>query len=82
MCMNVCECTCVMQCPWRSGEGVGSPGTAVSNGCYMTYGCWELNPDPLQEQSMLLTPEPALQPHILVCVFVHAPTCVCMWACI
>ena len=29
--------------------------------CELPYGCWELNPGPLEEQSVLLTPEPFLQ---------------------
>lgn len=27
---HVGECTCAMQCPWRSEEGVGYPGIGVN----------------------------------------------------
>jgi hypothetical protein len=32
------------------------------DGCEPPYGCWELNSGPLEEQSVLLTTEPSLQP--------------------
>ena len=32
--------------------------------CELPYGCWELNPGPLEEQSVLLITEPSLQPQI------------------
>ena len=32
------------------------------DGCEPPCGCWELNSGPLEEQSMLLTSEPSLQP--------------------
>jgi hypothetical protein len=34
----------------------------ITDGCESPRGCWELNSDPLEEQSVLLTTEPALQP--------------------
>jgi hypothetical protein len=34
------------------------------DGCEPPCGCWELNPGPLEEQPVLLTPEPSLQPHV------------------
>jgi hypothetical protein len=34
----------------------------VTNGCEPPCGCWELNSGPLEEQAVLLTPEPSLQP--------------------
>ena len=37
----------------------------IADGCEPPCGCWELNPGPLEEQSLLLTSEPFLQP---VCV--------------
>lgn len=36
---------------------------------HLLCGCWELNPVSLQEQQLLLTIEPALQPHL--CRFLH-----------
>ena len=37
----------------------------ITDGCEPPYGCWELNSGPLEEQSVLLTAEPSLQPFIL-----------------
>jgi hypothetical protein len=34
----------------------------ITDGCEPPCGCWELNSGPLEEQSMLLTAEPSLQP--------------------
>ncbi|XP_057616168.1 zinc finger protein 793-like [Chionomys nivalis] len=34
----------------------------ITDGCEPPCGCWELNSGPLEEQSMLLTSEPFLQP--------------------
>lgn len=46
MCVDMCECfaylyvytTCI-QCPWKSEEGIGSPGTGVRDGYEPPYGC-------------------------------------------
>ena len=45
-------------------EGVGSPGTRVTDSCKLPCGCWELNTGPLEEQPALLNAEPFLQPNI------------------
>jgi hypothetical protein len=39
----------------------------ITDGCEPPCGCWELNSEPLEEQSVLLTSEPSLQPpgHVL-----------------
>ena len=34
----------------------------ITEGCEPPCGCWELNSRPLEEQSVLLTAEPSLQP--------------------
>ena len=34
----------------------------IPDGCEPPCGCWELNSGPLEEQSVLLTSEPSLQP--------------------
>ena len=34
----------------------------ITDGCEPPCGCWELNSGPLEEQAMLLTTEPSLQP--------------------
>jgi len=38
----------------------------ITNDCEPPCGCWELNSGPLEEQSMLLTAEPSLQPQVLL----------------
>jgi hypothetical protein len=53
--------TC-MQRPQRPEEGSETPGTGVTGGCEPPWGCWELNTGPLEEQPVLLTTEPSLQP--------------------
>jgi hypothetical protein len=35
----------------------------ITDGCEPPCGCWELNSEPIEEQSVLLTAEPSLQPH-------------------
>ena len=35
----------------------------ITDGCEPPCGCWGLNSGPLEEQSVLLTTEPSLQPH-------------------
>jgi hypothetical protein len=35
----------------------------ITDGCEPPCGCWDLNSGPLEEQSVLLTTEPSLQPH-------------------
>lgn len=51
---NVYRCfICIIQCPWRLAEDVGSPGTNVTGGCDPPCECWELIPDPLKEQPVL-----------------------------
>ena len=34
----------------------------ITDGCEPICGCWELNSGPMEEQAMLLTSEPSLQP--------------------
>jgi hypothetical protein len=34
----------------------------ITDGCEPPCGCWELSSGPLEEQSVLLTAEPSLQP--------------------
>ena len=38
---------------------------SISDGCEPPGGCWELNSGPLEEQPVLLTTEPSLQPLVL-----------------
>jgi hypothetical protein len=46
-------------CPWRSGEGIGSSETGVTDGFSCEW--WELNLGSQQRQQVLLTTEPFLQ---------------------
>ena len=43
-------------------EGVRSPRTGFSDSCELPCGCWELNLGPREEQSVLLSTKPSLQP--------------------
>ncbi|EDL97312.1 rCG60760 [Rattus norvegicus] len=55
-CLRVCSRTaCLKRLQW----GVRFPG--CTEGCDSPCGCWELNPDPLEEQTLLSTTEPRLQ---------------------
>jgi hypothetical protein len=51
VCMYVCLC-----------EAVRSPGTGVTDSCELPCGYWELNPVCPEEQTVILTTEPSLQP--------------------
>jgi hypothetical protein len=37
----------------------------ITYGCEPPCGCWDLNSGPLEEQSVLLTTEPSLQPSLM-----------------
>ena len=37
----------------------------ITDGCEPPCGCWKLNSDPLEEQAVLLTAEPSLQPQCI-----------------
>ena len=47
------------------GVKVSDPLKLFTDSCELPYGCWDLNPDPLEEQSVLLTTKPSLQPPTL-----------------
>jgi hypothetical protein len=58
--MSECPaCMCVW-CLWVAEEGFGFSGSNVVDSC------WELNPGPLQEQTLLLVADRSLQPLFLV----------------
>ena len=48
--------------PQKSGKGIGSTETGVTDFEPPICGCWELNLGPLQEQQGLLMIDPILQP--------------------
>lgn len=52
-------------CPRRPEEGIGSPGTGVTDDWESPCGCWESNPVPLVEQQVFLTAQLPLQPVLL-----------------
>ena len=43
-------------------EGQKRAPDPITDGCELPCGCWELNSGPLEEQAILLTSEPSLQP--------------------
>lgn len=47
----------------KSTEGVGTPGTGVSEDCELCYGCWKWNLGLLQEQQVLLNISPLSSSH-------------------
>lgn len=51
-------------CPRKPEESIESCRMVVTDGSGLPCSCWELNPDPPEEQSMLLTPEASLQSHV------------------
>lgn len=59
-----------VQCLQRLEEHIGSPGMGVTDSWDLPYGCQELNPNPLGEQSVLSTSETSLQP----CGIIHTIT--------
>ena len=58
MCMQHTHVLCLL----TSEEGVRSPGSRVTGGCESQHGCLEYNSGPLEEQRVLLTAQPFLQP--------------------
>ena len=47
-------------------SGQKRPPDLITDGCEPPCGCWELNSGPLEEQAMLLTAEPSLQPKLTI----------------
>jgi hypothetical protein len=41
----------------------------ITDGCEPPCGCWDLNSGPPEEQSLLLTAKPSLQPRVKLFVF-------------
>lgn len=50
------------ECPGSADGGVGTPGTWVTDRQGSSWGCWEVNPGPVQEQPVLLMAGLSLQP--------------------
>ena len=76
-----------MPSPTQVRRWCQSPGTGVMNGCEPPCGCWELDPDPLEEQTMLLSIDPSLQPcplskhNIYIHQDLEKDVCVCVCVC-
>lgn len=78
MCVPLCMCVYVSA--KRPEESIGPHGTAVIGGYESSYGCWELNAGPLQEQLVLLTTEPVSYSFfkkiiciiLIMCRYVHS----------
>jgi hypothetical protein len=58
---NVCEGSVCVHA-YRLEKGIGSHRATVIDSCELPCGCWGLNSGPLEEQPILLTAEPFLQP--------------------
>ena len=56
---------CTIFCLVCMPEGLKRAPGPIRGGCEPPCGCWELNSGPLEDQAMLLTSEPSLQPFIL-----------------
>lgn len=74
VCILACISTTYMYFPGRPEEGARFPGTEIK-GCepFHLCRCWELNPETLQEQPVLLTAEPSLSSYScgLIMTFEH-----------
>lgn len=51
-----------VQYPQRPEEGVGPPGTGVTDCCQLPHWNWNRTQVPPQEQPVPITPEPSLDP--------------------
>ena len=63
MCLSVCLNVYLVHfwCSLWLGNGTGSPGIGVTDGCGSSCGLWEPNLGPLQKQQVLLITEPFLE---------------------
>ena len=63
ICLFVCLFVCLMYMSALSAHIPCMPEEGIrSDGCEPPCGCWELNSGPLEEQPVLLTAKPSLQP--------------------
>jgi hypothetical protein len=54
----------------RSEEGIRFAGTGVTGSCHLLFECWELNSDSVEEQLVLSTAKPSLQPRTSILLFI------------
>lgn len=57
--------------PTEIRRGCQVPETRVTEGCELPCRCWELNSDTLEEQLVLLSPEPSLQSILISFLFLE-----------
>ena len=75
LCIGFFACMCVLHhVPvWghqNPEDGVRSSGTGAVDGCHPPCG-WELNPGLMEEQPVLFTAEPSLQPNAVIIFIEH-----------
>lgn len=58
---------CVCKSPQQSKEGIRFHRTGIKGDCELLCGCCEPNPGPLGEHQELVTAEPSLQLHLVIC---------------
>ena len=63
MCMGVLPTYIYTMRMFGTHEGQKSTSDPLDLQLQIIVNCWELNLDPLEEQPVLLTVEPSLQPH-------------------
>lgn len=55
LCLHIYLYATYVWCLCRSEDGIRAPGTGGLDSCEMACGCWESNPNPLEEQPVLLS---------------------------
>lgn len=64
LCLHVCLCTLCMPNVHRGQKRLLNPlELELTDGCQLSCGCWELNPNPRRTANVIKTAELALQPH-------------------
>lgn len=69
--LHACLCTMYIQCPWEPEEGDGHPGTGVTDGDELPFGCWKSHSGPLRIVSAIQgrSISPALRVSFLLFLF-------------
>jgi hypothetical protein len=60
----IIHCSCLQTHQQRASD-------LITNGCEPPCGCWDLNSEPLEEQSVLLPAEPSLQPWLVILILLR-----------
>lgn len=71
--MYMCLCVRIPACLQRPEKGIEASGAGVTGSCELPSidRCLKLNPDPLEEQQVLLTPESSLERHLLQYLLIY-----------